>query len=62
MVDRFFLLTYNLYVGIHPGVHLRLDAMPRIFSESRRSSDASLYRYPCYERRVMRYRYVSKIF
>lgn len=20
MVDRFFLLTYNLYVGIHPGV------------------------------------------
>nr|DAU88383.1 MAG TPA: hypothetical protein [Caudoviricetes sp.] len=30
-IDRFFLLTYNLYVGVHPGVHLRLDAMPRIF-------------------------------
>ena len=42
MVDRFFLLTYNLYVGIHPGVHLRLDTMPRIF-QSR--IEAAMLRY-----------------
>ena len=31
MVDRFFLLTYNLYVGNHQIVHIPLDEMPRIF-------------------------------